>query len=68
MEEEEGVEINISVEDWPDELAGVRIADKTFMVDYENKKLKIIADPVWSIEGLTRKVKQDGSQLSFWED
>ena len=68
MEEEEGVEIDISVEDCPDELAGVMIADKTFMVDYENKKLKIIADPVWSIEGLTRKVKQDGSQPSFWED
>jgi len=66
--EEEGVEINMVLEDCPAGLVGVRIGNQTFMIDQETMTVKLTADPVWSLDGLIRKENQDGGQLSFWED
>jgi len=52
MEEKEGVELNVSVVGWPSGLAGVRIGEQTFMIDKETMTVKMIGDPVWSLEEL----------------
>lgn len=52
MEEDEGVEINMVLEDCPAGLVGVRIGDQTFMIDKETMTVKLTADPVWSLEEL----------------
>lgn len=66
--EEEGVEINVDIDGWPEELAGVRIGDKTFMFDRENKTVQFIADPIWSLEHLARKAGNDEQQLKLWQE
>jgi len=66
--EEEGVELVISTDEWPAGLAGIRLGDKTYMIDEQTQIIKLVADPVWSLDGLIRKEEQDGEQLKLWQE
>jgi hypothetical protein len=49
-EEYEGVTIYVDANNsWPSNLAGVRILEQTAM-RMEDGRVKIIGDPVWSVE------------------
>lgn len=47
-EEHEGVTLTIDPKGWPRNLAGVRVGDKTFMI--QDGVVKILCDPVWITE------------------
>lgn len=57
---DDSVEIIMSVEDWPADLAGVRIGDKTFMFDKDSQTVKLYADPIWSLNEVFTKDDQSG--------
>jgi len=58
----EGVEINISTSEWPKDLAGVRVGNKTFMVNKLSEFITFIGDPVWSIDGQLTDLVQSNEE------
>jgi hypothetical protein len=48
-EEYEGVTLYVDAGDWPDNLAGILVHEQTAM-RLEDGRIKIIGDPVWSVE------------------
>ena len=46
-EHEDGLEINIETLDWPSNLAGVRVGNRTFMVN--DGRVTFYGDPIWGI-------------------
>lgn len=59
-EPDDGLEINVGTSDWPSNLAGVRIGNRTFMI--KDGSVTFYGDPVWNLE------VPNGEQFAIWEE
>lgn len=53
-EEYEGVTLTVNADDWPENLVGLVINEQNVYV--EDGKVKIIGDPIWSVEVMPDEV------------
>lgn len=46
-QENEGVTLTVNPEGWPENLAGIRVGEQTFLI--EDGVVRIVGDPVWKL-------------------